>query len=69
MTSCLMIFFILNTVESQLMATGAFEVSLNDQRMWSKLEAGRLPSLHELFDMIDQSTKMTSVNFEDTMNA
>ncbi|XP_065840892.1 thioredoxin reductase-like selenoprotein T1b [Oscarella lobularis] len=64
LTACLMIFFITNTIENQLMATGAFEVSLNNERVWSKLETGRLPSLHELFDMVEERAKITTLDMK-----
>lgn len=51
--SCIMIFFVCNAVEGQLLSTGAFEISLNDIPVWSKLETGRIPQPPELFKIIE----------------
>jgi selT/selW/selH-like putative selenoprotein len=51
--SCFMLFFLSNAVESQLISTGAFEVTFNDQLIWSKLQSGRIPSIDELIKIID----------------
>jgi selT/selW/selH-like putative selenoprotein len=48
-----MTFFISNTIEGQLISTGAFEISYNDVPVWSKLQSGRIPSPPELFQIID----------------
>lgn len=47
----LMIFgalFVLNTMAQNMMATGAFEVTMNGKKVFSKLEAGRMPALEDL---------------------
>ncbi|WAR28533.1 LOW QUALITY PROTEIN: SELT-like protein [Mya arenaria] len=51
--ACLMIFFISNAIEGQLISTGAFEISFNDVPVWSKLETGRIPSAAEMFQIIE----------------
>lgn len=51
--SCVLIFFISNAIEGHLISTGAFEISLNDIPVWSKLETGRIPQPPELFQIID----------------
>lgn len=51
--ACLMIFFISNAIEGQLISTGAFEVAFNDVPVWSKLETGRIPSAQEMFQIIE----------------
>lgn len=51
--SCLLIFFISNAIEGHFISTGAFEISLNDIPVWSKLETGRIPQPPELFQIID----------------
>ena len=56
--ACLMIFFLCNAVEGQLISTGAFEIKLNDFPIWSKLETGRIPQPPELFQMIDNHFNM-----------
>jgi len=60
---CLMTFFISNMIEGQLISTGAFEISLNDVPVWSKLETGRIPSPPELFQIIDSHQKMQPTSF------
>ncbi|RWS31172.1 selT-like protein [Leptotrombidium deliense] len=61
---CLMTFFISNMIEGQLIATGAFEISLNDVPVWSKLDTGRVPSPPELFQIIDSHQKLhTNIEF------
>nr|SVE76651.1 EOG090X0DP2 [Daphnia longispina] len=56
--ACLMTFFLCNAVEGQLISTGAFEITLNDVPLWSKLETGRVPQPPELFQMIDNHLNM-----------
>ncbi|KAK2890691.1 hypothetical protein Q8A67_013334 [Cirrhinus molitorella] len=38
--SCLMAFFLSNMLETHFLSTGAFEISLNDVPIWSKLQSG-----------------------------
>lgn len=49
----MMVFFLCNAIEGQLVSTGAFEISFNDVPVWSKLETGRIPQPPELFQIID----------------
>lgn len=58
--ACLMIFFISNAIEGQMISTGAFEVSLNDVPVWSKLETGRIPQPGEIFQIIENQMKFKS---------
>ncbi|KAJ8310124.1 hypothetical protein KUTeg_011989 [Tegillarca granosa] len=58
--ACLMIFFISNAIEGQMISTGAFEVSFNDVPVWSKLETGRVPSPAEMFQIIDNHMKLNN---------
>ncbi|KAJ9579218.1 hypothetical protein L9F63_024675 [Diploptera punctata] len=51
--SCMMLFFLSNVIEMQLMSSGAFEITFNDVPVWSKLETGRIPQAAELFQIID----------------
>jgi len=46
------VFFVSGMVESQLVSTGAFEVLLNEEIIWSKLSIGRVPSPPELMQII-----------------
>jgi len=48
------VFFMGNMVESNLLSSGAFEVSVNGDMVWSKLETGYLPSLEHLISLIDE---------------
>ena len=52
MYACLMIFFFSNSLESYLISTYAFEISVNDVPLWSKLETNRLPSADEFVQML-----------------
>jgi len=58
--SCMMIFFISNAVETQLVSTGAFEITVDNMPVWSKIESGRIPQPPELFQIIDTHLKMNS---------
>jgi selT/selW/selH-like putative selenoprotein len=60
MYACMMLFFISNAVESQLVSTGAFEISVDNMPVWSKLESGRIPQPPELFQIIDTHLQMNS---------
>ncbi|XP_075214443.1 selenoprotein T [Lycorma delicatula] len=55
--SCVMIFFLCNALEGHLISTGAFEITLNDMPVWSKLETGRIPQPPELFQIIDNQLR------------
>ncbi|KAA0191027.1 hypothetical protein HAZT_HAZT002004 [Hyalella azteca] len=55
---CLMIFFLSNAIEGQLISTGAFEIQFNDVPVWSKLETGRIPQPPELFQIIDNHIRL-----------
>ena len=56
----MMLFFIGNAVESQLISTGAFEVTVDNMPVWSKIEAGRIPQPPELFQIIENHFNMNS---------
>lgn len=58
--ACMMIFFLSNTIEGQLVSSGAFEISLNDIPVWSKLETGRIPHPPELFLIIDNTLNFST---------
>lgn len=53
LSSCLMLFMMSNSIESMLMSTGAFEIYIDDEKIWSKLESGRPPSSVELIQAVD----------------
>eukprot|EP00095_Tigriopus_kingsejongensis_P008436 maker-scaffold1302_size49677-snap-gene-0.16 protein:Tk08436 transcript:maker-scaffold1302_size49677-snap-gene-0.16-mRNA-1 annotation:"similar to CG3887" len=56
--ACLMVFFLGNALETQLVSTGAFEIALDDLPVWSKLESGRIPQPAELMQIIDNHFNM-----------
>ncbi|OCT78713.1 hypothetical protein XELAEV_18029800mg [Xenopus laevis] len=56
--ACMMVFFVSNMIENQCMSTGAFEITLNDVPVWSKLESGHLPSVQQLVQIIDNEMKL-----------
>jgi len=58
--ACMMLFFVSNMVEGQLVATGAFEVYYNDIPVWSKLQSGRVPEPAEVFQILDSQMKMSA---------
>jgi len=58
--ACMMIFFLSNFLEGQLISTGAFEISFNDVPVWSKLETGRIPNPPELFQIIDSNLRFST---------
>jgi len=60
--ACLMLFFISNAIEGQLISTGAFEISFNDVPIWSKIESGRIPSPPEMFQMIENNLRYAEPN-------
>ncbi|CAH1109123.1 unnamed protein product [Psylliodes chrysocephalus] len=58
--ACMMLFFLCNILEGQLIQSGAFEITLNDVPVWSKLETGRIPQPAELFQIIDSHMQFDS---------
>ena len=42
--------FIMSSVSQSLIATGAFEVYVGDEKVYSKIEMGRMPSVPELIE-------------------
>ncbi|XP_012262592.1 thioredoxin reductase-like selenoprotein T homolog CG3887 [Athalia rosae] len=62
--ACMMLFFLCNAIEGQLIASGAFEILLNDVPVWSKLETGRIPQPPELFQIIDSHMQFRKSHVE-----
>ncbi|XP_030383591.1 thioredoxin reductase-like selenoprotein T homolog CG3887 [Scaptodrosophila lebanonensis] len=58
--ACMMIFFLGNMIESQLISSGAFEITLNDVPVWSKLQTGRIPAPQELMQIIDNQLQFSN---------
>jgi len=61
--ACMMIFFLSNMIETQLISTGAFEIDFNGINLWSKIQTGRIPSGPELFQMIESNMEMAGGKF------
>ncbi|XP_018319517.2 thioredoxin reductase-like selenoprotein T homolog CG3887 [Agrilus planipennis] len=57
--ACMMLFFVSKIFEDQLLQSGAFEISLNNVPVWSKIETGRIPQPAELFQIIDSHLQFT----------
>ena len=55
----MMIFFVSNLIEGQLMATGAFEIFLNDMPVWSKLETGQIPQPNVLIKILQNNLQFS----------
>jgi selT/selW/selH-like putative selenoprotein len=53
LSASLMLFMLSNAVEGMLTSTGAFEIYLGNEQIWSKIESGRVPSPQELFQAIE----------------
>ncbi|MBN3308552.1 SELT protein, partial [Amia calva] len=58
--ACMMVFFLSNMIENQCMSTGAFEITLNDVPVWSKLESGHLPSMQQLVQILENEMKLNA---------
>eukprot|EP00794_Sanderia_malayensis_P011145 gene11145-12317_t len=58
--ACLITFFVCNAIESNLLSTGAFEISLNGMPIWSKLQSGRIPQPEELFEILNNHMQMSA---------
>mmetsp|Transcript_14288 Transcript_14288/g.34826 ORF Transcript_14288/g.34826 Transcript_14288/m.34826 type:complete len:116 (+) Transcript_14288:153-500(+) len=54
----MMVAFFLNMAAQQLVATGAFEISIDDELVFSKLDTGRLPSLDLLHGLAEKYSDM-----------
>ena len=68
MYACLMIFFFSNSLESYLISTGAFEISVNDVPLWSKLDTGRVPSANEFVQMLQPFATSIDSNTNTRLN-
>jgi len=66
--ACMMIFFLGNLVETQLISTGAFEISVNGELVWSKLELGRVPQPGELIKLIQEKLSRRSEDKVDELD-
>uniref|UniRef100_A0A7E4V1X3 SelT-like protein n=1 Tax=Panagrellus redivivus TaxID=6233 RepID=A0A7E4V1X3_PANRE len=57
-SACMMLFMFSNSIESTLMSTGAFEIYVGDELIWSKIESGRVPSPTELIQAIQSQLQL-----------
>jgi len=57
---CLLAFFVGGLIESQMLSTGAFEITLNDIPIWSKLQSNRIPRPDELLQMISSHMQFSN---------
>lgn len=44
-------FIVTNMISGQLRATGAFEIEINNEAVYSKLETGKMADAHQLHSM------------------
>lgn len=51
-STTLFVLFFGNSIDSNLMSTGAFEIFYNDMPVWSKIQTGRMPSAPELLQIV-----------------
>ena len=63
--ACLMTFFLINAVETQLISSGAFEVTVNGEKVWSKLESGGAPQPVTLVNLVREKLKQQSNRISD----
>lgn len=63
--ACLMTFFLINAVETQLISSGAFEVTVNGEKVWSKIESGGAPQPVTLVNLIREKLKQQSNRISD----
>lgn len=47
-------FFVINSLSTSFGRTGAFEVIINHDRMWSKLNTGVLPTYNDIAELIQK---------------
>uniref|UniRef100_A0A915BYJ7 SelT-like protein n=4 Tax=Ascarididae TaxID=6250 RepID=A0A915BYJ7_PARUN len=69
LSSCMMLFLLSNAIESSLMSTGAFEIYLGNEQIWSKLESGRVPTPAELMQIIDEHMVISGAKVSDTFSS
>lgn len=59
LTAGFMIYFLGNNIVNGLMSTGAFEIMYNGELVWSKMDAGRMPSWPELEERLSNLGALT----------
>lgn len=51
---CFVVLFMINSYGTNLLATGAFEVYIDDNLVFSKLQNGRLPNGEDIISIVEQ---------------
>lgn len=51
---CIGAFFIGSQIQGKLLSTGAFEVEINNQLVYSKIETGNMPNMNQLAELFDR---------------
>jgi hypothetical protein len=60
--SCIIIFFVCNAVDGQLLSTATFEISMNEIPLCSNLETARIPQPPELFKIVEKHMQFAALN-------
>ncbi|KAA0714648.1 Thioredoxin reductase-like selenoprotein T1b [Triplophysa tibetana] len=47
-------------IENQCMSTGAFEITLDDVPVWSKLQSVHLPCMQQLVQILENEMKLST---------
>lgn len=55
-------FFVCSIAENMLMSTGAFEISINGELIWSKLATNKIPDINSLITLIDNALIRQGIN-------
>eukprot|EP00055_Hartaetosiga_balthica_P001486 m.138379 g.138379 ORF g.138379 m.138379 type:complete len:81 (-) comp14373_c0_seq1:485-727(-) len=59
-------FFLARTIATNLSATGAFEIFVDGELVWSKLETGRVPQWNQILEALSsKGIKLASVHHLD----
>ncbi|CCI43590.1 unnamed protein product [Albugo candida] len=51
--ACFTVLILLGTISQKLVSSGAFEIYLNDDLIFSKIQSGRWPTIEELSTILD----------------
>lgn len=54
-SSVFLVWMIGNTISHNLLNSGAFEVTLNEHQVWSKIDTGRVPTWPELIKGFEEA--------------
>lgn len=59
LSSSILIWMVIGSIESSMMSTGAFEIFFNDYPIWSKIQTGRIPSAPELIQIVKSQLELS----------